>query len=55
VALVDGLTAAQRAELGAIERRARDRRPLPGDAERSAVLDRRMRDGAVALFLEPLV
>ena len=54
IALVDGLTPAERSELRAIERRARDGRPSPGDAARAAVLDRRMRDGAVALFVEPL-
>jgi len=54
IALVDGLTPAERSELRAIERRARDGRPTPGDAARAAVLDQRMRDGAVALFVEPL-
>jgi hypothetical protein len=54
IALVDGLTAAERSELRAIEGRARDGRPGPGDADRAAVLDRRMREGAVALFVEPL-
>jgi hypothetical protein len=54
IALVDGLTAAERSELRAIERRARDGRPVPGDADRAAVLERRMREGAVALFVEPL-
>jgi hypothetical protein len=54
IALVDGLTRAERAELRAIERRTRDGRALPGDAGRAAVLDARMRDGAVALFVEPL-
>jgi hypothetical protein len=54
IALVDGLTKAERSELRAIERRARDGGPSPGDAARAAVLDRRTRDGAVALFVEPL-
>ena len=54
VALVDGLTPAERSELRAIERRQSDGVPRAGDEATAATLDERKRAGAVALFLEPV-
>jgi hypothetical protein len=54
VAFVDGLSAAERAERRAIERRGQAGEPRPGDEARAAALDEKAQQGAVALFLEPI-
>jgi hypothetical protein len=54
VAFVDGLSAAERAELRAIEARGQAGQPEPGDDTRAAALDQKAKAGAIALFLAPI-